>query len=132
MNISNYREDKAKQEKGAPCYIEDGYFNVKRFNTPESNIEIEDIKKKEYGFAPKEIDHNKVIAIWLCEYGVTGWDGVLDGELPLEYSKATARQVFLNPNVFLSLNLVLLQHASDYNNYLHDAIEEDVAAIKKN
>ena len=131
MNISNYTEDKSKQEKGAPCYIEDGYFDVKRFNTPESNIEIEDIKKKEYGFAPKDMDHNKIIAIWLCEYGVTGWDGVLDGDKPLKYSKATARKVFLNPAVFLSLNLVLLQHASDYNNYLHDAIEEDVQAIKK-
>ena len=46
MNISNYEEDKVKQENGAPCYIDDGSFNVKRFNTPESNIEIEEIKKK--------------------------------------------------------------------------------------
>lgn len=132
MNISNYEEDKVKQENGAPCYIDDGSFNVKRFNTPESNIEIEEIKKKEYGFAPKEIDHNKVIAIWLTEHGVTGWSGVFDDEKELEYSKQTARQIFLNPAYFLSLNLHLLQHASDYNNYLHDAIEEDIKVIKKN
>jgi hypothetical protein len=132
MNISNYEEDKGKQEKGSPCHIEEGYFDVKRFNTPASNIEIELIKKKEYGFAPKDIDHNKVIAIWLCEYGVTGWGGVFDDEKELDYSPQAARQIFLNPAYFLSLNLLLLQHASDYNNYLHDAIEEDITAIKKN
>ena len=131
MNISNYEEDKDKQEKGAPCYIDDGYFDVKRFNTPESNIEIEAIKKKQYGFAPKDIDHNLVIAIWLCDHGVTGWSGVLDGDKELEYSELTARKVFLNPALFLSLNLILLQHASDYTNYLNDAIEEDAEAIKK-
>lgn len=132
MNISNYEEDLMKCESGSPCHIDDGSFDVKRFNTPSSNIEIEDIKKREYGFAPKDINHNKVIAIWLCEYGVTGWDGVFDDEKELPYSKQTARQIFLNPAYYLSLNLLLLQHASDYNNYLHDAIEEDVIAIKKN
>lgn len=131
MNLSNYEEDSSKQEKGSPCHIEDGSFDVKRFNTVESNMQIEDIKKREYGFAPKEIDHNKVIAIWLTEHGVTGWDGVFDDEKEIKYSKSTARQIFLNPAYFLSLNLLLLQHASDYSNYLHDAIEEDVEAIKK-
>ena len=131
MNISGYEEDKNKQEKGSPCHIEDGSFDVKRFNTAESNIQIEDIKKREYGFAPKEIDHNKVIAIWLVEHGVTGWDGVFDDEKELKYSKQVARQIFLNPAYYLSLNLLLLQHASDYSNYLHDAIEKDVEAIKK-
>ena len=131
MNISTYEEDINKQEKGSAFYIEDGHFDVKRFNTPQSNIEIEEIKKKEYGFAPKTIDHNKVIAIWLCEYGVTGWDGIFDDEKELSYSLATARQIFLNPAYFLSLNLVLLQHASDYNNYLHDEVDQDVEAVKK-
>tara|TARA_R110000803_G_scaffold95395_2_gene163358 strand:+ start:4013 stop:4411 length:399 start_codon:yes stop_codon:yes gene_type:complete len=132
MNISNYEEDLEKREKGSPLHIEDGSFDVKRFNTPESNIEIETIKKREYGFAPKDMDHNKIIAIWLSEHGVTGWDGVFDDEKELKYSKQTARQIFLNPAYYLSLNALLLQHACDYSNYLHDEIEEDIAAIKKN
>tara|TARA_R110000822_G_C15113801_1_gene473244 strand:- start:276 stop:674 length:399 start_codon:yes stop_codon:yes gene_type:complete len=132
MNISIYEEDLEKHEKGSPLHIEDGCFNVKRFNTSESTIEIDSIKKREYGFAPKDMDYNKVIAIWLCEYGVTGWDGVFDDEKELKYSKQTARQIFMNPAYYLSLNSLLLQHACDYNNYLHDEIEEDVTAIKKN
>ena len=44
MNISNYEEDLNKREKGSPYHIEDGYFDVKRFNTRESNIEIERVK----------------------------------------------------------------------------------------
>lgn len=132
MHLSSYEEDKSKQEKGSACYIEDGFFEVKRFNTPESNIQIDEIKSREYGFAPKKIDHNKIIAIWLCEHGVTGWDGIFDDEKEIEYSASASRQIFLNPAYFLSLNLVLLQHASDYNNYLHDEVEEDIKAIKKN
>ena len=131
MNISTFEESAEKQESGSPCYIEDGHFNVKRFNTTQSTIEIEAIKKREYGFAPKDIDNNKVFALWLCEYGVTGWDGIGDDEKDLEYSKSTARQIFLNPAYFLSLNLLLLQHASDYSNYLNDEAEEDVEAVKK-
>jgi hypothetical protein len=132
MNLSDYKESKAKQESGSPCYIGDGgsYFDVKRIHTPEYTKQIEDIKKQEYGFAPKEIDNNLILATWLCEYGVTGWEGVIDGE-EITYSKRNARKIFLNPDYFMSLNALLIQHASDYNNYLYDEVIEDIETIKK-
>ena len=133
MKLSSYQEDPIKQDKGSPCYLDEGSFDVRRIHTPSYVKELEEIKKQLYGFAPKEIDNNLVLAHWLCEYGVTGWDGVLNpDESELEYSKENARKVFLNPALFLSLNALLIHHASDYNNYLHDQIEEDIKAVKKN
>ena len=133
MNLDQYKESKEKQEGGSPCYLSDAHFNVKRFNTTESSKQIEDIKKREYGFAPKDIDFNLVLAIWLSEFGVTGWEGVLNEEgKELKYTNGNARKVFINPEYFMSLNAILIQHASDYNNYLYDEVLEDVEVIKKN
>jgi hypothetical protein len=133
MRLDLYKESKEKQESGSPCYLGDGSFNVKRLHTPEYNKQIDDIKKNEYGFAPKDVDTNLILATWLAEYGVTGWDGVLDSDdKSLKFTRKNARKVFLNPEYFLSLNAILIQHASDYNNYLHDEILEDVEAVKKN
>ncbi len=134
MNLSDYKESKKKQEKGSPCYIGDGgsCFDVKRIHTPEYYKQIEDIKINLYGFAPKEIDNNLVLATWLVEHGVTGWSGIEGDNGNLRYSKSNVRKVFLNPDYFLSLNALLIQHASDYNNYLHDEIEKDIEQAKKN
>ena len=132
MKLSNYKESQGKKESGSPCYIEEAHFDVKRINTPEYHKQIEDITKREYGFAPKDVDHNLVFATWLCEHGVTGWDGVIgDNNEELAYSKRTARKVFLNPDYFMSLNAVLFNHAGNYNNYLHDEVTEDIETIKK-
>lgn len=135
MNLIDYRESVEKQEKGSPCYIGDGgsYFNVKRIHTPDYYLQIEEIKVELYGFAPnpKEVDNNKVIATWLVEHGVTGWSGVEGDEGELKYSKKNARKVLLNPDYFLSLNALLIQHASDYNNFLHDEIKKDIEQAKK-
>ena len=133
MNLSDYKESKVKQEKGSPCYIGDGgsYFNVKRIHTPEYNKEIEDIKIELYGFDYKDLDNNVILANWLSQYGVTGWSGI-DGEnSDLRYNKPNARKIFLNPEYFLSLNALLIQHASNYNNYLHDLTEKDIEQAKK-
>ena len=133
MRLDQFKESNEKQESGSPCYLGDGNFNVKRLHTPEYNKQIDAIKKNEYGFAPKDIDNNLVLATWLAEYGVTGWDGILNGDdKPLKFTRKNARKVFLNPEYFLSLNAILIQHASDYNNYLHDELIEDVEAVKKN
>lgn len=133
MNLSNYKESKEKKESGSPCYVEDAHFDVKRINTAEYHKQIEEITKREYGFAPKEVDNNLILATWLCEHGVTGWDGVIgDDDQDLKYSKRTARKVFLNPDYFMSLNALLLHHAGNYNNYLYDEIVEDIENIKKN
>ena len=134
MKLSLYKEDVSKRESGSPCYLGDGYFNVMRINTPDYYKQIEDIKKRLYGFSPKDMDSNEIIGTWLSEHGVTGWDGIIDGDddKELPYSKKSARKIFLNPAYFLSLNALLIQHASDYNNYLFDAIETDINAAKKN
>ena len=127
-----YKEDREKQEGGSPCYYGEAYFNVKRANTPDYQREIEEIKNNLYGFAPKAVDSNKILAYWLAEYGVTGWDGILDEEeKELEFSRENARGIFLNPDFFLSLNLLLIQHAGDYSKYLYDAAELDIEEIKK-
>ena len=133
MNLADYKESQEKQEKGSPCYLGDGSFDVKRIHTPEYNKQIEEIKLELYGFAPKEIDNNLILAHWLCEHGVTGWDGVFgDEDEELDYSKPNARKVFLNPSMFLSLNALLISHSSDYANYLYDLVEKDIEAVKKN
>jgi len=133
MNLNQYEEDQVKQEKGSPCYLgDDGCFYVKRIHTPEYNKQIAEITRELYGFDSKNMDNNLIVAHWLCEYGVTGWNNILNpDETELEYSKSNARQVFLNPNMFLSLNLLLITHAGNYANYLHDEVIEDVEAVKK-
>lgn len=133
MNLNDYKENKVKQDKGSPCYVDDGgsYFDVQRMHTPQYYKQIEDIKIELYGFAPKEIDNSLVLATWLCEHGVTSWSGVFEGDSELKYTKVRARKVFLNPSYFLSLNALLLQHAGDYNNYLNDEVEKDIEQTKK-
>ena len=132
MRLSNYKEDMIKQEAGSPCYVGEGFFLVRRFGTDESNKQVENIKRDLYGFAPKDIDGDLVLAHWLCDYGVTGWDGVLDeDDEPLKYTAMNARLVFMNPAFFKSINAMLTSHASNYASYLYDEVVEDVENIKK-
>lgn len=133
MKLSLYKEDVTKQESGSPLYIDDGCFYVKRVGTAEYHKQIEELKKSEYGFAPKEVNHNLIFALWLSEYGITGWEGVLDEEeYELEFSRRNARIVFNNPAFYLGLNALLMNHGSDYANYLFDEVTEDIEQIKKN
>lgn len=132
MNLSTYAEDSAKQESGSPCHLDDSSINVKRVGTASFNGEIETIKRNLYGFAPNEVDHNLVMAHWLAEYGVTGWDGIFGDEgKELIFNKQNALSVFLNPAYHMSLNTILINHGSDYNNYLFDEIERDIEQTKK-
>ncbi len=132
MCLSLYAEDKEKQEGGSPCYLGDATFLVQRVGTAEYNKQIQKITRQEYGLAPKDIDNGLILATWLCEHGVTNWEGVYNvDDTPLAYSKKHARMVFLNPAFHLSLNALLINHGADYANYLHDALEEDIEAAKK-
>ena len=132
MKLTDYKEDLSKQDKGSPCYLAESSFDVRRVGSSVYQKEIDTLKKQLYSFADKDFDPNELIAHWLCEYGVTGWYGVLNpDETPLEYSKANARKVFLNPAYFLSLNHLLIQHGTDYANYLHDEMLEDIDQVKK-
>ena len=131
MKLQDYAEDVSKHESGSPFYLEDGCFYVKRVGTIEFYKQIESIKAELYGFAPKDVDHNLVTAHWLAQFGVTGWDGVLDGDDEIKFSVKNALSIFLNPAYYMSLNPILINHGKDYNNYLSDEVSEDIEAAKK-
>lgn len=135
MNINDYKEDLSKGEKGSPCYFttdsDSSYIDVKRIDTEQYKKEMSELTKHLYAFNDPEMNHDLIFAHWLVNHGVTGWSGIFDGDDELAYSKQTAAKVFLNPEIFMSLNRLLLQHGRDYQNYLHDAANDDVEAIKK-
>lgn len=132
MNISDYKEDLQKREAGSPCYIEEASIDVRRIGGTDYNKEIEEIKKREYGFDHKDVDNNKVFGIWLAEHGVTGWSGLFDGEDEIPFSKKNARKLFTDPAYYMSINAILMVHGTDYNNYLYDEAVEDAEQVKKN
>lgn len=134
MNLNEYRESLQLQEKGAPISVGDAIFYIKRIGTPEAQKFIKELKLSLFGpFANQaEQDANELLAHWLTEYGCTGWDNVQDESgADLPYSQQSARKVFTNPEYYLSLNAILTNAASMYENYLHDQAEEDVEALKK-
>jgi len=135
MNINEYKEDLVKQEKGSPCYFStnenSSYIDIRRVGTPQYKKEIEEIKKSLYAFNDQDMDTDLILANWLVEYGVTGWSGIFDEDKELTYSKATSRKIFLNPEYFRTVNQLLINHGTEYQNYLHDAANDDIEAIKK-
>lgn len=134
MNLNDYRESLTLHEKGAPISVGDAIFYIRRIGTPAAQKFIKELKLSLWGpFANHaEQDANELLAHWLTEYGCTGWEGVQDESgAPLEYSKDTARKVFLNKEYWLSINAILTNAASMYENYLHDQAEEDAEALKK-
>ena len=134
MKLSDYKESTTLQNQGAPVAIGDATFYVKRIGTPESGAFIKKLKAELFGPFHKyqDGDDNLLMAHLLTEYLVTNWDGVLteSGE-PLPYSQAEARKVFLNKEYWLSLNLILINAANTFENYLYEQSDEDVEALKK-
>ncbi len=133
--LSLFAEDLGKHVEGSPCYINQMCFYVRRSGTKESNETLKEISLKIYGPFPKpgEINESEIVANWLAEYGVVGWDDVTndeDGEL-IPYDKAFCRQLFLSEKYWLSLNQVLFAHAANFENYLHDQAYEDGENLKK-
>ena len=135
MNLNEYREDLTIHEKGAPISVGDAIFYIRRIGTPAAQKFIKELKLWLWGpFANHpEQDANELLAHWLTEYGCTGWDGVQDADTgaDLPYSQQAARKVFTNPEYYLSLNAILTNAASMYENYLHDQADEDAEALKK-
>lgn len=133
--FSEFRECAEKQEAGSPCYLKNGStIFVKRAETPNSKKEFKEIREQIYGLFPDEklIDSDKVWAHWLSEYGVVGWEKLNDDDgNPVEFTRENARAVFLETENWLSLNRLLQYHAVNYENYLKDAAEGDLEAIKK-
>lgn len=134
MNLANFREDTRKQAGGTPIYIGDATFYGKRYGTPACNAKIKEITLALFGPFHKwsEEASNIIHAHLLAEYLIVGWDDVFseDGE-PVPYFKATARQIFLDEEYHLSLNLTLINDLSRFENFLYDAAEEDLAEIIK-
>lgn len=134
MNLNEYRESLKLQETGAPVYVGDAVFYVKRIGTPAAQAFIKELKLSLFGPFQRheECDANELLAHWLVEYGVTGWKGVQaeSGE-DLPYSQQAARKVFLNREYWLSLNAILTNAASTFEHFLHDQAEEDTEALKK-
>jgi len=130
-----YREDVEKHLSGSPCYIAQMTFYVARIGTKESIAQFKEIKEKLYGLFPKpgEVSENEVFANWLAYHGVVNWDNVTDGESdePQPYNKSFARQLFLNKAYWLSLNQLLINHATNFENYLNDEAYEDIETGKK-
>lgn len=133
MDLSEYREDLEKHKKGVPIYVGDALFYVRRWGTEESQKALRDIRLGLFGPLHKHQvgDDDRIMAEWLCEYGVTGWEGVSTSGGELIYSKQHARKVFLNPEYFQSLNSLLYSESAKFENYLHDQAAEDCDAIKK-
>ncbi len=135
MSLDLYKEDLIKHVDGSPCYAAQMTFYVVRFGTKKAQTQINEIKEKLYGMFPNpnEIDESEVIANWIAYYGVVGWDDVTDDDSgeKMEYTKAFARQLFLNKAYWLSLNQVIITHALNFENYLSDEMQRDTEQIKK-
>lgn len=134
MQLSEYRESKELHDKGAPISVGDAVFYIRRLGTPKAQAFMKELKLSLWGpFANHaEQDANELLAHWLTEYGCTGWDGVQgeSGE-DLPYSMQAARKVFLNTEYWLSLNAILTNAATMFENYLHEQLEQDIDALKK-
>lgn len=136
MKLSNFREDLEKHEKGTPIYIQDACFWLRRFGTDASNKAVRKIKQSLYGINPdpKEVSEMEVYAHWLIEFGLVDWTGVYDEDNnKLECTARSTRQVFSNDEYWGSGGLVhqLIAEALNYENFLHEEMEEDVEAVKK-
>lgn len=133
--LASYREDLQKQQHGTPIYVGDSVFYVRRYGTANSKKAIKALKLELFGPLHKHEEHDDdlLLAHWLVEYGVSNWEGVAetDGGKPIKYSNAAARKIFLNPEYFQSLNLMLFNESMKFENYLHDQATEDTEAVKK-
>jgi len=133
MNLSDYRESKDKQQNGSPIYVGSAVFYVRRLGTKESQEALKNIKQALYGPFHKmqDVDNNRLYGHWLTEYGVTNWEGVNDQDGELTYSKDAARNIFTNPDYFLSLNDILITAALRFENYLAEETQTDGDKLEK-
>ena len=139
MLLTNYRECADKQKNGTPIYLNtprgEVVFYLRRWGSLESDAVLKDLRRSLFGPLSKnsEEDAHELYAHWLVEYGIAGWDNLHDdstGEL-IEYSKVSARTLFLDRSYFMSLNQKLINDALTFENYLVDEAEEMIDEIKK-
>lgn len=132
--LDEFREDLDKQKNGSPIYLGDYTFWVRRWGTPDAIKERKELSQKLFGPLHKyepEDDH-LLLAHWLAEFGVTGWEGVKDDDgKEVKHSKKRAREIFLDEQYWLSLNDQLFREANRFENYLHDEREASTEETKK-
>jgi hypothetical protein len=139
MFLSSFSEDLKKHGGGAPIYVDssDGQitFYVRRIGTNESNKALKDLRRSLFGpfHSAADDDISQLYANWLADYGVTGWDDLVDSDTgePVLYSKQAARDLFLDESYFQSLNSILINSAASFENFLHDEKEEAIDNVKK-
>jgi len=134
--LNRYREDEEKQQNGSPWYSGDTTIFCRRSGTPEAKRVMKELRDQLFGPLHKWTaqDDSALLGHFLVEYGVCGWENVRETEKgeAIPYSKNAARMIFLNPEYFLSLNVELFAFMSNFENYLFDAAEEEIEALKKN
>lgn len=134
MRLSDYRENIELQKNGAPIPVGEADFFVRRHGTPEYKKFEKKLSQELFGpfHRHTETDDDLLRAHMLVEYLVTGWRNVknIDGtELP--YSIENARKIFLNPEYFLNINIILDNASRIFSNYLYEQADEDIEALKK-
>lgn len=137
MNLGNYREDLKAQMQGTPCEIDGAVFNVRRANTPEYNKAFVEIKRALFGvwYSESSLTDDQVLEATghlLAEYLVTGWYGLFDENgVEVKHSQKAARDIFTDPEFYQTINLLIVNHSSRYDNYLKKKLEEDIDSAKK-
>lgn len=134
MSLAEFREDPNRWAEGSPIHVNEMTFYVRRWGTPESQEKLRDIRKRLFGpfHKQQDADDDIVMGEWLTEYGVTGWEGVIEESgKELKFSKKNARGVFCNPEFFYSLNRLIYAAAANFENYLYQEAEEDTEELKK-
>jgi hypothetical protein len=134
MRFSAFRESREKQLNGVAVPLGMATFYIRRWGTKDSELFLVKLRREMYGAFNDDPEYfPEIVANWLAEYGVVGWEGVMDEdtEKPLRYTAKLARQIFLDEAYWLELNAHLFNAAKNYENYLEDIAGEDSEAIKK-
>ncbi len=138
--LSKFAESKELQDKGSPLKIgndQDTVIYVKRSNHKWDEALI-DCKRYLFGIYYNEHtltteQRYEAIALAISEYLVADWENMIDDETgkQIPYSVSNAKSIFCNRDMWLSLNMFILSHANNYENYLYEKLEEDIKTVKK-
>jgi hypothetical protein len=135
MSLAYFREDLTKQQEGAPIHVGAITFYCKRWGTPESQEFLRNLNKKLFGpfHKAQDSDQQVIYAEWLTGYGVVNWEGCRDVEngMLISYSPESAREIFTNPEYYMSLNVLIINGSMNFENYLHDEAYQDLEDLKK-
>lgn len=124
MSLFNYDDEDIEQDKKEGIY-------VKRLGGSVTDAQLRKISDQLYGFSNQPKDNNLILAHWLVEHGVTGWENITMGGKPFPYTDQNKRFLLMDIRFRLSVNEMLIHHASNYANYVVDKISEDVEQVKK-